>query len=303
MAEFHVRSDAVDVEHIMRQIRQRIKEKRGVDYTEEELKALATVKLEKFLDPGGVRSDLVQQFRDAHPAEPDPPNYKFEDTTLYETHRGLVRGIRKLLNPLLKLLFNPNPIVDALHIQADLNTRNAAFQSRQRALEQLRYEVMHNLVVELTRAGIEIRNLKMRLDAMAGRLDFDERRQRAFEGVVQYKRPDGQRDRDRGQGGQQRDRGQGGQGQGAPQQGQPAQTPPRDQQPREGGAPGAEGEEGAQRSRRRRRRRRRVPGAGHPGSTGSMGSTGSTGSTGSNEPGAGGGNDGPESGGGEGSDE
>ena len=37
MPEFQVRSDAVDVEHIMRQIRQRIKEKRGVDYTDEEL--------------------------------------------------------------------------------------------------------------------------------------------------------------------------------------------------------------------------------------------------------------------------
>lgn len=253
MAEFHVRSDAVDVEHIMRQIRQRIKDKRGVDYTEEELKQLATVKLEKFLDPGGVRSDLLQQFRQAHPPEPAAPNFEFEDTTLYDTHRGVIRGLRRLLNPILKLFFNPNPIVDALHIQAELNRRNAAFQSRQRALEQLRYEVMHNLVVELTRAGIEIRNLKMRLDSLAGRLDFDERRQRAFEGVAQYRKPGPQ-------GGQQASRG-GGAGQaggGAPQ---PAGA---GQPPREGGAPGAEGEEGGQRSRRRRRRRRRVPGAGMP---------------------------------------
>ncbi|HEX6324558.1 MAG TPA: hypothetical protein VFZ36_12595, partial [Vicinamibacterales bacterium] len=243
MAEFHVRSDAVDVEHIMRQIRQRIKEKRGVDYTEEELRALATVKLEKFLDPGGVRSDLVQQFRDAHPPEADPPNFAFEDTTLYETHRGLIRGIRRLLNPLLKLFFNPNPIVDALHIQADLNRRNAQFQSRQRALEHLRYEVMHNLVVELTRAGIEIRNLKMRLDSMAGRLDFDERRQRAFEGVVQHRRPGAPREG------------------GGPAAARPAAQPARDPAASpEPAAGGAEGDEGAQRSRRRRRRRRRVPG-------------------------------------------
>lgn len=191
MAEFQVRSDAVDVEHIMRQIRQRIREKRGVDYTEDELKALASVKLEKFLDPAGVRSDLVQQFRTAHPPEPDPPNFAFEDFTLYETHRGIIRGIRKLLNPLLKLFINPTPIVDALHIQAELNKRNAAFQARQLSLESLRYEVMHNLVVELTRAGIEIRNLKMRIDAITGRLDFDERRQRAFEGTVQYRKPEG----------------------------------------------------------------------------------------------------------------
>src|SRR5688500_10128482 len=191
MAEFQVRSAAVDVEHIMRQIRQRIKEKRGVDYTEDELRALATVKLEKFLDPAGVRSDLVRQFRETHPPASTPPNFAFENFTLYETHRGVIRGIRKLLNPLLKLFINPNPIVDALHIQAELNKRNAAFQARQLSLESLRYEVMHNLVVELTRAGIEIRNLRMRIDAITGRLDFDERRQRAFEGAVQYRKPDG----------------------------------------------------------------------------------------------------------------
>jgi len=275
MAEFQVRSDAVDVEHIMRQIRQRIREKRGVDYTEEELKALATVTLEKFLDPAGVRSDLVQQFRTAHPPEPDPPNYAFEDTTLYETHRGIIRGIRKLLNPLLKLFFNPNPIVDALHIQAELNKRNAAFQTRQLGLENLRYEVMHNLVMELTRAGIEIRNLKMRLDSITGRLDFDERRQRAFEGAVQYRKPDGRPQGGRGPGGRPDGRAAEGRSPDAqvvvPQpQGQTASPQPAQAAPVQGdAAPGPEGEEGAQRSRRRRRRRRRVPPAGMPAGGGS----------------------------------
>ena len=41
----------------MRQIRARIREKRGVDYTEEEIRELANVKLEKFIDPKGVRSE------------------------------------------------------------------------------------------------------------------------------------------------------------------------------------------------------------------------------------------------------
>jgi len=63
MSDFTVRSDSVDVEQIMRQIRARIREKRGVDYTEEEIRELANVKLEKFLDPRGVRSDLLAQFR------------------------------------------------------------------------------------------------------------------------------------------------------------------------------------------------------------------------------------------------
>ena len=82
MADLSVRSDSVDVEQIMRQIRARIREKRGVDYTEAELQQLASVKLEKFLDPRGVRSDLVEQFKKHRIVSPAPPNFEFEDTTL-----------------------------------------------------------------------------------------------------------------------------------------------------------------------------------------------------------------------------
>ena len=109
--------------------------------------------------------------------------YAFEEETLYETHRGLIRWIRKLLNPLLKLLFNPNPLIQALHIQSELNTRNA----KREELDTLYYEVMHNLVIELTRTSIEVKNLKMRVESMSSRLDFDERRARALEGVVMYR--------------------------------------------------------------------------------------------------------------------
>ena len=58
-------------------------------------------------------------------AMPAPPNFAFEEDTLFETHRGFIRWVRKLLNPLLKLLFNPNPLIQALHIQSELNSRNA----------------------------------------------------------------------------------------------------------------------------------------------------------------------------------
>src|SRR5713101_7129423 len=47
--------------------------------------------------------------------------YTFEAETIYETHRSVLRWIRRLLNPLLKLLFNPNPIIQALHWQGNLN--------------------------------------------------------------------------------------------------------------------------------------------------------------------------------------
>ena len=81
MPDFNVRSDSVNVEQIMEQIRARIREKRGVDYTEQQIRELAAVKLEKFLDPRGVRSDLLEQFRRAQPPyePPELPNYAFED--------------------------------------------------------------------------------------------------------------------------------------------------------------------------------------------------------------------------------
>jgi hypothetical protein len=185
MADINVRSDSVDVEQIMRQIRGRISEKRGADYTEAELQQLASVKLERFLDPRGVRSDLVEQFRRLRvPSEP-PPNFVFEDTTLYETHRGLLQTIRRLLRPVLKLFFNPDRITNALHVQSQINTE----QYRRSSQDALVFEVIHNLVLDLTRLGIEVQNLKMRVESLSSRLDFDERRGRALESVVEYRRP------------------------------------------------------------------------------------------------------------------
>src|SRR3990170_6450298 len=141
MSEFTVGNDSVDVEQIMRQIRARIREKRGVDYTEDEIKELANVKLEKFLDPKGVRSDLLEQYRKGRESSSVPRNYAFEDTTLYESSRGLIVWIRKILQPILKLFFNPNPLIDVLHKQSQLN--DSFLHS-----EALYYELIHNLVLE-----------------------------------------------------------------------------------------------------------------------------------------------------------
>jgi hypothetical protein len=188
--EFSIRSDSVDVDQIMTQIRARIREKRGVDYTEEELRQLANVKLETFLDPTRVRSDLLAQYRRSRESgqgstlAAPPENYAFDDHLVYGSARGaggrLITRVRKLLNPVLKLFINPNPIIHVLHRQSAIN---AHFDQ----VSALNYEVMHNLVVELTRLGIEVRNLKMRLESLSGRLDFSDRRARALESVVQYR--------------------------------------------------------------------------------------------------------------------
>ncbi len=209
MAEFNIRSEAVDVEEIMRQIRARIREKRGVDYTEDQIRELATVRLEKFLDPKNLRSDLLEQFRKSRPALPaEPPPvhapYTFDDQTLFASHRGPLRFIRQLLKPVLKLFFNPNTLNQILHTQAQFNVdllkreqrRRIEFDRSRGEWNGLYYEVLHNLVLETTRMSIEVKNLRMRVESLASRLDFNERRVRALEGVVQY-RPEALRPRDR----------------------------------------------------------------------------------------------------------
>jgi hypothetical protein len=193
MPDFNVRSDSIDVEQIMEQIRARIREKRGVDYTEQQLRELAAVKLEKFLDPRGVRSDLLEQFKQHQPRyePPSVPSFAFEDTTMFETHRGLLRFFRKLLNPILKLFFNPNAVIHALHAQSEINKANlereVTRENQRRDMDALYFEVIHNLVFELTRTGIEVKNLKMRVESLVSRLEFNERRARALESVVVYK--------------------------------------------------------------------------------------------------------------------
>jgi hypothetical protein len=311
MAEFNVRSDSVDVEQIMRQIRARIREKRGADYTEQELQQLATVKLEKFLDPRGVRSDLVNQFRRHRVVSPEPPKYEFEDTTLYETHRGVLRFIRKLLHPILKLFINPNPLIHALHVQKQVNDEfHKRFRQREE-MDPLYYEVVHNLVVEITRLGIEVHNLKMRVESLSSRVEFDERRARSLESVVQYRQPQRQPQQPQ-QSGPRGPRGHEGRA-AAPAPGaapavaaganvqlaadmaaaaQPGASAPNGLSAAP--VPGARPEGGGGERRRRRRRRRRRPGqsladspnSGTTGTTGTSGTAGSAGADFDDGPGA-----------------
>ena len=217
MAEFNIRSDAVDVEQIMEQLRARLREKRGVDYSEEQIRELASVKLDRFLDPRNVRSDLLEHYRKrsapsstsessaaAAPFEPVavPP---FEPDDVYRSSRGgiggILRGIRRLLRPVLKLFINPGPVlqaVRALSVHADSTGRTlsralAVNQERNRAraeLDVLTYEVLNNLVVEMTRLAIDLKNHKMRVESVAARLDFYERRSRALEEIVQFRSSD-----------------------------------------------------------------------------------------------------------------
>jgi hypothetical protein len=266
MADFNVRSDSVNVEHIMEQIRARIREKRGVDYTEAEIQQLATGRLEKFIDPHNVRSDLLQEFHRVRAASdaPDPADEVIDESVLFETHRPWLRSLRRVLRPILKLFLNTKAL-------AALSLRAKAEVSR-RSRDQLTFELLHNLVVEMTRLGVEVKNLSMRVESLQGRLEFNERRARALESVVVYKPSE------------------------AETTDSMSRAPTRDARPiaefrpradvqagagqteASGVAPVPGGSEGpGQRSRRRRRRRGRrgggMPGGGMPGAVPMTGST------------------------------
>src|SRR4030095_5905977 len=153
MADLNVRSDSVDVEQIMKQIRTRIREKRGADYTDAELQRVASVTLEQFADPSGLRSDLLVQFQQ-----------KGNEPSTYHRHRGVRRWVLMLLHPLLKRIQK--------QVMSDLN---------------LYFEIIHHIVIEVTRLGIETQNLKMKVESLSSRIDLHERRGRGGEGVVQYR--------------------------------------------------------------------------------------------------------------------
>src|SRR5687767_9939855 len=285
MSEFSVRADHVDVEQIMRQIRARIRDKRGADYTEAEIRELASVKLDRFLDPRAVRSDLLGHFKRQHQPAPlflageeFPPEYTFDpDVTLGSSRdlpRKILRGIRQLLSPILKLFVNLGAITHPLHLQPAINTKHRELFQRvsQRLqtrdeLDALNFEMFNNLVVETTRLGIEVKNLRMLVESLSTRLDFDERRARALEGVVQY-RP------------------------GTPLA--PPPPPPAPARAPEGegvvqdaapGTPGVDPGDGRG-PRRRRRRRGRRRGAGEAGQPGAPGTAAGAGDAGGDDAGA-----------------
>jgi hypothetical protein len=249
------RNDRVDVEQIMREIRGRIAQRSGIDLSNQQIQELAARRLEAILDPRGLKPELLDQLRRsagertvsvdaAAPAASQ--SYPFDEASLYDSPNGLLRFLRRLLNPILRLLFNPTPIAQALAVQSRLNaelaTREGERDRRQAEWNALHYEILQRLAIEISRASIEAQSLALRAESLATKVDFNERRVRTMEGT-QARTP-------------------------RPQEASlPAQQPAAGPTP-EAAVPPPPGQEGhageAPRRRRRRRRGRRGPGIGAP---------------------------------------
>ncbi len=188
-----------EVEQIMREIRARISQRHGIELTTAQIQELAARRLEAILDPRTVKPSLLEQFRKSAatpldaPATAAAPPYVFEDRTIYESHNGLLRFLRRLLNPLLKLFFNPNPIAHALNAQVAINAERAARDAdrdrRQAEWNALHYDILQRLVTEIARVSIEMQSLATRVEALGARVDFNDRRVRGMETQAPPARP------------------------------------------------------------------------------------------------------------------
>jgi hypothetical protein len=184
----------------MREIRARIAQRHGIELSTQQIQELAARRLESILDPRAIKPALLDQIRRAAGAPPErpateapaEPAYTFDAATIYESHRGILRFIRRLLNPLLKLFFNPTPIAQALGAQGRLNAeaarREAERDRQQSEWNALHYQIVQRLVTEVTRMSLEIQALSMRIESLSAKVDFNERRVRGIEGTVHQTR-------------------------------------------------------------------------------------------------------------------
>jgi len=186
----------------MRDIRARIAQRSGIDLSNQQIQELAARRLEAILDPRGLKPELLEQLRRsagertvsvdaAAPAAAQ--SFPFDEATLYDSPNGLVRFLRKLFRPLLRMMINPTPVAHALAQQSRLNgdllAREAERDRRQAEWNALHYEILQRLAVDVSRASIDAQSLLLRVESLAAKVDFNERRVRTMEGVQAQPRP------------------------------------------------------------------------------------------------------------------
>jgi hypothetical protein len=173
---FEIRAPGVDAEETLREIRRRIEEKKAAGlYTDEELREIAERPLEPVLDAHDFKSGLLDEFR----SQSTRWNFRFDPETLYRSSRGragrLLQGARRLLRPVQKLFWNPNPMISALSRQSDLNS--------------FYVHLLHNLAVEMTKLNLEVQDLKNRNLELQARLELLARREKTLESMVAFREP------------------------------------------------------------------------------------------------------------------
>lgn len=170
---FDIRAEGVDVQEVMARVRARIAEKKRGLLTEDEVREISEHRLPGVLDAHDFRSRLLAELQE----NPSRWNYAFEAQTVFRSSRGisgrLLEAIRRILGPVQKLFWNPNPMIAALSRQADLNPTFV--------------HLLHNLAAEVTRLNLEVQDLKNRNLQLLARVEFLARREKTLEGMVAYR--------------------------------------------------------------------------------------------------------------------
>ena len=112
-----------------------------------------------------------------------PPSewFDFHGHSIYRSSRGgvgrVLYGSRRLLRPLLKFVFNIDPMVDALSTQARLNAQQTAFDrevARRLAAHEkqdvLSRRAVQDLTAEMQRLSSEMKNQRRLVESMSQRL-------------------------------------------------------------------------------------------------------------------------------------
>jgi hypothetical protein len=84
-----------------------------------------------------------------------------------------LEAVRRVLRPVQKLFWNPNPMIAALSRQSDLNAYYV--------------HMLSTLSVEVTRLNLELQDLKNRQLQLQGRLELLQRREKTLEDMVVYR--------------------------------------------------------------------------------------------------------------------
>jgi hypothetical protein len=168
---FEIDAPGLDVERLLADVHRRIEERRASGlFTEQELRYIAERPLEPVLQAHDVSAALLAELR----ARDAQWNFSFDRETIYRSSRGglgrLLSLSRRLLGPVQKLFWNPNPMIAALSRQSDLNRFTA--------------HLLHNLVLELTRLNLELAELKSRNLQLAGRVELLARRGKTLEDML-----------------------------------------------------------------------------------------------------------------------
>jgi hypothetical protein len=168
---FRIDDGSVDVEKVMRDVRERIAEKkrRGL-LTDAEVREIAGHPLHPVVEPHDLKSSLLGEILET----PSRWSFAFDPETVYRSSRGgsgrALETIRRWLRPVQKLFWNPTPMISALSRQAELNAAYA--------------HLLHNLTLELTRLNLEVQDLKHRALQMEARAEFQARRNKTLEEIV-----------------------------------------------------------------------------------------------------------------------